>query len=406
MPPPSCFCRLSRVQPSFTLGTDGGKQFLGEYTVLNNQLSTRPNAWGIRSVALAVAAGIALSLGAFAPATAATSDPATEDTIGISAEPMSTGADPVGRTRFSYQMSPGQNLEDSYLVTNSGSTPQTFTVFATDAFNTEEGGYGLLDTDVAPTDAGSWVRFAGETSTTLDLQPGETREVPFSVGVPADASPGDHAAGVVVSALANDGQVLVDRRVGTRLYVRVPGDLQPNLTIDGVSSSYTPSLNPLDGETTITFTVRNAGNVALSGDLKAEVKGLFGIGLSAAVDQEVDEMLPGSTRTITTSVSGVGQWVFLNPVVTVYPKVDPEALNPGPLVSVTRDAILFVVPWVLLAAVLLGLAVWGWIVFSRRRDARRAQAWIDYTEAEARRKAESDRESVTVPASGVPRAGS
>ena len=371
--------------------------------MLKNKLFTRPNAWGIRSVSVALASGIALSLAALAPAATAATDAPTEDTIGISGEPVSTGADPVGRTRFSYQMSPGQDLQDSYLVTNSGTTPQTFTVFATDAFNTEEGGYGLLDTDVSPVDAGSWVRFDGQPSTTLDLQPGETREVSFGVVVPADASPGDHAAGLVVSALANDGQVLVDRRVGTRLYVRVPGDLQPNLTIDGVSSSYAPSFNPLDGETTITFTVRNAGNVALSGDLKAEVKGLFGVGLSAAVDQEVDEMLPGSTRTITTTVSGVGQWIFLNPVVTVYPKIDPEALNPGPLVSVTRDTILLTVPWVLLALIVIGLAIWGWIVFSRRRDARRAQAWIEYTEAEARRKAESEREPVAASSSTVTR---
>lgn len=356
--------------------------------------SVRPNARGVRALAVALIGAIALSLAATAPAATAAEEGAGEDTIGISAKPFSTGADPVGRTRFTYQMGPGQNIEDTYLVTNSGTVTQSYTVFATDAFNTDDGGYGLLDTDVTPTDTGSWVRFGDQPSTQLELQPGETREVPFTVTVPADAGPGDHAGGLVVSALANDGQVLVDRRVGTRLYVRVPGELQPNLTITSMSASYTPSLNPFDGETTVTFTVSNAGNVALAGQLKTEVKGVFGIGLSSPVTSEVAEMLPGSTRTVTATVSGVGQWVYLNPTITLYPAVDDDALNPGPLVSVSRDTVVFVVPWALVLLLVIGLAIWGWLRFSRRRDAKRAEAWIAYTEAEARRKAETERESV------------
>jgi len=361
--------------------------------VLKTPLLARPNARGTRLVALAIAGFIALSSGASTGIALAADEAPAEDSIGISAAPLND-ADAAGRTRFDYQMSPGQTLDDTYVVSNTGTTVQTFTVFATDAFNTEEGSFGLLDTGVEPSDAGAWVQFSGAKSVVVDLQPGESASLPFTVAAPADASPGDHAAGLVVSVLADDGQVLVDRRVGTRLYVRVPGDLQPNLTVAGMTASYTPSLNPLAGETTVTFTVRNAGNVALSGALKTEIRGPFGIGLSAPVEQDVDEMLPGSTRTITTTVSGVGQWVFLNPVVTLYPSVDETALNPGPLTSVTRDTVLFVVPWALLAVVLVGLVVWGWIWFSRRRNDRRAAAWVEYTEAEARRKAETEREPV------------
>lgn len=361
---------------------------------------TRPNAWGIRSIAVALVAAAALASSLSSTVAARAEDAPSTDTIGISAAPQSADASSP-RSRFSYQMGPGQVLDDTYVVTNVGSTAQSFTVFATDAFNTDEGGYGLLETGVAPTDAGAWVDFSGQPSVSVQLDPGASTEVPFRVTVPANAGPGDHAAGLVVSALANDGQVLVDRRVGTRLYVRVPGDLQPILTIDGMSASYTPSLNPLDGETSVTFTVRNAGNVALSGRLKAEVRGLFGIGMSGQVDADVDEMLPGSTRTVTTTVSGVGQWVYLSPTVTLYPAVDEQALNPGPLRSVSRDTVLFVVPWALLAVMLVGLLVWGWVRLRRRIDERRARAWIEYTEAEARRKAEAAREVVGAGSSGT-----
>ena len=191
-----------------------------------------------------------------------------------------------------------------------------------------------------------------------------------------------------------DGQVLVDKRVGTRLYVRVPGDLQPNLTISSMTASYAPTFNPFSGDTTVTYTVRNAGNVALSADMIVGVKGLFGIGLGDTVTAELSEMLPGSTRTVSIVVPGVSQWVYLNPYVSLAPKVDPEALNPGPLPIVNRDIVIFVVPWVLLALIVLGLGIWAWIRFSRARNDRNAKAWIEHAEAEARRKADAEREVV------------
>ena len=351
--------------------------------------AARPNALLLPALAT-LAAALAGVLALVSPAVA--DEQAPTDEIGISAQPQA-GDGPL-RTRFDYTVAPGQSLDDAYVVRNEGSAAQTFTVYATDAFNTDDGAFALLEGGVAPSDAGSWVAFSGQPSVQVDLQPGETATIPFTVRAPDDASPGDHAAGVVVSVQSPDGQVLVDRRLGTRLYVRVPGELQPNLTIAGLSSSYTPSLNPFAGETTVTFTVPNAGNVALSGQLKTDVRGLFGIALAAPVAQEVSEMLPGSTRTITTTVPGVGQWVFLNPVVTLYPAVDATAQNPGPLVSVTRDAVLFVVPWALLLLVVIGLAVWALVWASRRRNDRRAQAWLAHTEAEARRKAEAEREPV------------
>ncbi|MFG6444021.1 WxL protein peptidoglycan domain-containing protein [Microbacterium sp. P07] len=331
--------------------------------------------------------------------------PADDATIGMSAEPLNEEGAAV-RSRFDYQASPGQMIDDSYVVTNTGTTAQTYAVFATDAFNTEDGSFSLLDTGIEPSDAGAWVSFGTERSISVELQPAESKSIPFTLRVPDNATPGDHAAGLVVSLQTGDGQVLMDRRLGTRLYVRVPGELQPNLTITGITAAYTPSFNPLAGETTVTFTVQNAGNVALAGQLKTEIKGFFGITLASPTQQDVSEMLPGSTRTVTAVVPGVGQWLFLNPVTTLYPSVDETALNPGPLASVTRDTVVIAVPWVLLAIIVLGLLIWAWIWFGRKRNARRTKAWIEYTEAEARRKADADREPVGALAGDTDRAGS
>src|SRR4051794_20169077 len=66
-----------------------------------------------------------------------------EDTVGIAGAP-SNGTDPDGRSRFSYQVQPGQQVADAYLVRNTGTTDQSVTLMATDAYNTDDGAFALL----------------------------------------------------------------------------------------------------------------------------------------------------------------------------------------------------------------------------------------------------------------------
>jgi hypothetical protein len=309
---------------------------------------------------------------------------------GISGTPASeTGAD--GRSRFSYQAAPGQTVTDNYEVRNTGTTAQVMRVFSTDAYNTADGSYGLLDTTAQPTDAGGWVAFAdGATFVDVPLEAGASRLVPFALTVPADAAPGDHAAGIVISVTSPQGQILVDRRVATRLYVRVPGDLQPALTISSISSAYEAAASPLDGSTTVTFTVANKGNVALGATMVVGVNTYLGLAASDVVREELSEMLPRSTREITVEVPGVAQLGYLNPYVSMAPTVAEDAMNPGALTTVDRDTVTFAIPWWLVVVVALAGAVWLVARVRRGIDDKRAAVWIAHTEAEARRKAEDE----------------
>ena len=149
-----------------------------------------------------------------------------EDTVGISGQPASADGATDGRTRYSYSADPGQQLSDYYLVRNAGTLPQTFTVLATDAFNDEAGDFALKATAEAPADLGTWVMFEnGDSRIQFELQPGESRILPFTVTVPANATPGDHSGGIVASVVTPEAQVKIDRRLGTRMYVRVSGDI-------------------------------------------------------------------------------------------------------------------------------------------------------------------------------------
>ncbi|MEA9987182.1 hypothetical protein QN358_18305 [Subtercola sp. RTI3] len=327
---------------------------------------------------------VAGSLLVAAPTPAAHAD---DDTSGISGAPAGVnGAD--GRSRFSYQLSPGQHLDDQYVLRNTGTTPETMKVFATDAYNTDDGAFGLLETDSVPTDAGSWVSFTGGAKTLeVPLDPGATKVIPFSVDAPADASPGDHAAGIVISVQSAQGAILVDRRVATRLYARVPGALQSSLTISSISASYSSALSPLQGSTTLTYTIRNNGNIALSAHMVAGVNTYFGIAAASPVRQDLAEMLPGSTRTVSLTVPDVGQLGYLNPYVSMAPFVDGDALDPGALTNVDRDTVTLAMPWWLIILLVIALIVYAIIRLRRRRDEKIAAAWLEYTEAEARRHA-------------------
>lgn len=342
-----------------------------------------------RSLALPLAAALLLSLGFSAFAAV----PALADDIDAISGTPSDGVGADTRTTFDYQLAGGQQITDYFLAKNTGTTSLTATVFATDAFNADDGGYSLLDTSVEPKDVGGWVTFDGAKKLDIALAPGESKVVTFVLDVPANAAPGDHAGGILMSVQKGDGQVLVDRRIGTRLYVRVPGDLQPILSVSSMSATYSGSWNPFTGTTKVTATVKNTGNVALGAEARIGVKGIFGIALGSVTADQLKEMLPGAERVVHYEVSGVGQWAYLNPYLALTPTVSDSALNPGPLSVAKRDIVLFVVPWWLL--ILLGVVALVVLFLRLRaiRDERAAARWVAFTEAEANRAARENNDA-------------
>lgn len=353
--------------------------------------SARRAARGIRR------AFVVALLGCIALVAVIAGDPSAaraEDTIGISGQPAGADGKPDGRTRFSYTADPGQQVADHYLVRNAGSVTQSFTVLATDAFNDEDGSFGLLETGAEATDAGAWVHFEnGANRLQFDLAPGESRLVPFTVDIPAQAGPGDHAGGILASVVTPGDQVNVDRRLGTRLYLRVSGDIQAALTISSVDSQYVGDWwNPFSGGVRVLYTIQNTGNVALASNVSLGVRTWFSAPASAKQGDGIPELLPGFTRTFETEIPGVASWGYLNPWVTLNPFVEgDDATKKLPVSATSRDTVLIAPPWPLVIVIVL---VALYILFGkwrRRADAKRAAVWIEYTEREARRKIEAER---------------
>jgi hypothetical protein len=275
---------------------------------------------------------------------------------------------PGNRPYLSYTAAPGSSVTDAITVYNYGNVPQTFRIYAADAFNTEDGSFDVLPGDETSVDAGSWVKVSqGD----LTLPPGQQATLPVSIDIPADASPGDHVAAILASSRAEgtgaDGKVIaLDRRTGTRLYIRVAGPVEPKLQVEGVSVDYSPSLNPLSGSATVTYTIANRGNVRLGGTSYASVGGPFGLLDEDGPSQELAELLPGESVTYTTTIDGVPATVISSATVHLDPT--PAAGDADTVANDSQGAMTLAMPWTLLAILLIaGLVLFAWHRY-RRHD--------------------------------------
>lgn len=281
------------------------------------------------------------------------------------------GAQPGNRPYFRYDVAPGGKVQDAVTLFNYSDNDLAFKIYPTDGFNTVGGGYDLLQAGQKPTDVGSWVQLENEGM----LVPRHTSiTIPFVLTVPAAASPGDHSGGVVASLVrgpADPGskEVVVEHRVGTRLYLRVTGPVAPDLVIDKLDTVFRGGGVLGRGDLEVTYTVRNAGNTRIRGHQQLDVAGAFGLFAQTVKPEDLPELLPGTTVTHTEVVRDVTPFVVVGTRLTITPELAPglsDTLPPPAVREVSRWSI----PWVPLVVLLAILT--GWRLVRRRRRRRPA----------------------------------
>jgi hypothetical protein len=278
----------------------------------------------------------------------------------------STAKGPDGRDYIIRKAAPGERITDYVGITNLTTRALTFDVYGTDAYNTEDGSFALLPAARKPTDLGSWISLG---ATRYTVEPNTRLDVPFALTVPAGATPGDHAGGVIASVAeertdASGQKVLVDRRVAARVYVTVAGATAPTLSIDRVRLEYAQSANPANGgDMTVTYLVHNTGNLRLSGAGTVRVTGPFGWELARTDAMEIPELLPGGSITVTEKIVGVQPTVRLQADVSVVPANFDQKLP-----AVGRGTGVWAWPWALVAVLGAGLL---YLIFTLIRRARR-----------------------------------
>ncbi len=269
---------------------------------------------GIGRALLAAAVAITLVVLPTTKSISAPDSSSSEDKDAIAVNPATNGEADPARTRFDYQLNPGQPARDSIYVVNTGTSVQEVTLYSRDAYSGSDGDFLIEDESVKPTDVGSWVRFEGNGETyKFSLKPGNFVTIPFTVNTPLDATPGDHAGAIVASAVTKSENINVVRRLAIRLYARVSGQIKARLTMSNLKSvSSSNFFNPFDHTQTLTYDLENTGNIELSADVVAQTSGPLGLFSGNEESLRVSNLLPGSKRQVTQIVTGGGQFGLTN----------------------------------------------------------------------------------------------
>jgi hypothetical protein len=270
---------------------------------------------------------------------------------------------PSGRDYFVYSVSPGQTVMDKVSISNLSDQARTFRVYATDAFNTADGSFSLLTADRTATGIGKWATFQHGT---YIIKAGKTVQVPFTLKVPHDATPGDHSGGIIASltqqrTTAQGQRVNVDRRVAARIYLRAAGPLTPALQVSALRADYDAPLVG-NGRMDVTYTIRNTGNVRMTALARIGAQGPFGLPLGRQASRRVPELLPGNSYTFTERIRGVAPAGRLTTSVRLSP-TDPQNGRPVSARPISRSSSLWHVPWPIPGLVVLLI---GGILYARR----------------------------------------
>ncbi|MGZ4493438.1 MAG: hypothetical protein ACXVWU_01940 [Nocardioides sp.] len=319
---------------------------------------------------VSVLAALGVLSGAGLPALASTAPaadvprPAQRATFGI--QPAGTRG-PDSRPYLIYPAAAGARLQDHVAVVNYSKQPLRLKVYATDALNGPDGSFSLLPGAQSPRDAGTWLRLTGaDPQGFVTVRPTSYVLLGVRLAVPRGATPGDHVAGIVAALStstrnAKGTNVQLDQRVGIRTFVRVAGALRPRLSVTGLRASYEQVLDPRGlSRTTVTYTVRNTGNVALGGSQRVEVKGVVGPRFRSLPLKDLPLLVPGGTVRVTAVVPRTWPLVWMTERVTLVPKV-VTGVSSGDVRPTTVTGHFLAIPWVLLGLVLVVLAlVAGW----------------------------------------------
>lgn len=322
----------------------------------------------LRAVAALLMATFALVWGV-APSALAEADAPAPVTWSVS---PADAQGPLKQSWIELELDPGSTAERHLAVRNLGDRDVTFAITAADGYFTDKGRFNMLSSNATSVAAGTWIDVLDK----ITVAGGATAVVPFTVAVPANATPGDHAAGIAASILSQEdkggSQVNVESRVGFRVMTRVKGELNPQLTV-AAHGKYDMAWNPFaPGAATVDVDLENTGNVRLK--VSAATPGGAPPGQDAKSGAApAQELLPGDKRTITLKVAEV--WPLGAVTVPVTVVQDAVTITGGveTLTPAVHDVTVWAVPLPQLIVLLAVLLVVFGLFWGQRRRKKQVQ---------------------------------
>lgn len=292
----------------------------------------RAAAQALVSAAFRVMAACLTALAALTPATA--SSAAAPAALAGGAAPGSWSVQPAGtngRLAFIMDSVAGSVVKDAVRVSNLSDAPLSFQVYGSDGYNTpRDGALAFRQAGEAQTGIGGWITLG---TNALVIPPGRAADIPFTVSVPADATPGSHIGGIVAlnNAVEQAGDtsgvdVGIQRAIAVRIQLTVDGPLTPGLAVRSVRVRHHPSDVPFAAaRATLSYTVVNIGNTALKPTVSPKVEGLLGLRHSVFPERTLPLLLPGQRADFSADWPDAPGLDYLNATVRVSAPGIPSA---------------------------------------------------------------------------------
>src|SRR5262245_50526552 len=175
--------------------------------------------------------------------------------------------EPTATGYFVFRGQPGKTVHAAVRVRNVGDAAGRTSLYAVDATTGQTSGAVYRSRGEPKRSVGAWVRLA---TGAVELAPGESRVVPFSVRIPAGASAGQHLGGIVAQRptgaakpppAGQEGgfKVRIQELNVLAVQVNVPGPAHPEMTLTGIEVGNQP------GHQSVLLGIGNAGNVLTKG---------------------------------------------------------------------------------------------------------------------------------------------
>ena len=181
---------------------------------------------------------------------------------------------PFSESWFIYNLDLGESKQDAVLVFNTTDEVKAVKLYAVDSTPSNQGNFALKGEDDPRVGIGAWIELSEEV---IILEPGQSKEVAFTITIPEDADVGEHSGGIILQKAdpsnvdAETGASIVTR-VGIRVYQTVPGEITKDIELKdfSVEEIFSPTEGPMYE---INVTAKNNGNVTLTPKARLEVTG-------------------------------------------------------------------------------------------------------------------------------------
>ncbi len=187
---------------------------------------------------------------------------------GIGGRPANPNPDvPRSDSIFIHTIEAGESKRDAIRVINNTDGRKTLEIYAVDSVVASGGALSCAQQGDDKEEVGEWIRLS---RSEVALGPASSGDVPFTIEVPDQVSPGEHNGCLVVQEKGQEperkaGGIALTTRTGIRVAITVPGDIERELAFTGYEV-----IKREDRDGYILRTkLRNSGNVSIDADIKA-----------------------------------------------------------------------------------------------------------------------------------------